>query len=79
MTSGGLRSSPILAKTIFQISFNSYDNMLSMVSHKTNRVNVQAVIDTHDNRISMYPMEETKTMFQVLCSSHDNRCNMVNL
>ena len=79
MTSGGPRSPPILAKTILQILFNSYDNMRSMVSHKTNRVNVPAVVDTHDNMIRMYPMEETKTVFQVLCSSHDNRCNMVNL
>ena len=78
MISGGLRSPPILAKTIPQILFNSYDNMRSMVSHKTNRVNVPAVIDTHDNRISMYPMEETKTLLQVLCSSHDFRWNMVN-
>ena len=79
MTSGGLRAPPILAKTILQILFNSYDNMQSMVFHKTKRVNVPAVIGTHDNRISMNPMEETKTMFQVLCSSHDNRCNMVSL
>ena len=73
MTSGGLRAPQILAKTILQILFNSYDNM------KTKRVNVPAVIGTQDNRISMNPMEETKTMFQVLCSSHDNRCNMVSL
>ena len=72
-------SPPILAKTILQILFNANDNMWSMVTHKTNRVNVPAVIDTHDNRISMYPMEERKTMFQVLYRSHDNRCNMVNL
>ena len=73
MTSGGLRAPQILAKTILQILFNSYDNM------KTKRVNVPAVIGTQYNRISMNPMEETKTMFQVLCSSHDNRCNMVSL
>ena len=79
MTSGGLRAPPILAKTIIQILINSYDNMQSMVSRKTKRVNVPAVIGTHDNRIRMNPMEETKTMFQVLCSSHDNRCNMVSL
>ena len=72
-------SPPILAKTILQILFNAYDNMRSMVTHKTNRVNVPAVIDTHDIRINMYPMEETKTMFQVLYRSHDNKCNMVNL
>ena len=72
-------SPPILAKTILQILFNAYDNMRSMVTHKTSRVNVPAVIDTHDNSISMYPMEETKTMFQVLYRSNDNRCNMVNL
>ena len=59
--------------------FNLYDNMQSMVFHKTKRVNVPAVIGTHDNRISMNPIKETKTMFQVLCSSHDNRCNMVSL
>ena len=70
---------PILAKTILYFFFNSYDNIQSMVFHKTKRVNVRAVIGIHDNRISMYPMEETKTMFQVLCSSHDNRCNMVSL
>ena len=79
MTSGGLRAPQILAKTILQILFNSYDNMQSMVFHKTKRVNVPAVIGTQYNRISMNPMEETKTMFQVLCSSHDNRCNMVSL
>ena len=79
MTSGGLRALPILAKTILQILFNSYDNMQSMVFHKTKRVNVPAAIGTHDNRISMNPMEETKTMFQVLCSSHDNMYNMVSL
>ena len=69
----------ILVKTILQTLFNSHDSMRCMVSHRTNRVNVSAVVDTHDNRISMYPMEETKTIFKVLCSSHENRWNMVNL
>ena len=62
MTPGGLRAPPILVKTILQILFNSHDSMRCMVSHRTNRVNVSAVVDTHDNRISMYPMEETKTI-----------------
>ena len=79
MTTGGLRAPPIPVKTILHILLNSHDSMRCMVSHKTNRVNVSAVVDIHDNRISMYPMEETKTICQVLCSSHDNRWNMVNL